>query len=384
MLILAFWLTTASPLPCDGLAKTIAMGTLAERRAMLMSVTADTAAVVRACRQQFMRAFANPLRKTLPKPPTVVWDIETRWLGALLRTIPAKDAAKWQDVADFEAVPEEDLAQLVRLWMLPTTQNVAVVFSAMRAISSREHRDTALFEIAPSLVQFEALSPTATTTLHGLLASVGARALTESAEVAVLWQLRPRPIPQDATVAATRLAAGDWLGAFEAYRMAARQNAAYLLHTAALADRLFALGALEPLTLSSLKIAYQKCDDHYKTVWTFGALWNLHAHSDPAVRAEVARQAARRCQTEDRDWPEILEAEATFARAHPDSASTKLASLLLLEDATVHMERLRQQGRTHEAWQLREALLQRLGLPQSYHFLGGPSRARTLRTRLER
>jgi hypothetical protein len=253
-------------------------------------------------------------------------------------------------------------------------------------IEPQTERTRTLFDIEPMLLSLETNSVTAATEARRAVRELGYTVLFSDAELTMLWGLRLEPVSEPAVEAFTLLGAGKEHEAFFAFGKAAAQEPPYFIHTAVLAERLFARNALSPTALMPMRIEFRKCDETYKVEWAFGALGRLSEEKLPReFAAETALRRAFRCGAVIADTDDAGTLKTEYAKWRRRFAGTHAEAryrLRSLDRMAAVADRLSSQGRLIQGNELRAFIYQETLDERPYRFLGGITQARELRARV--
>lgn len=378
----------AEELPCGRFAKTIATGTLAERRELHAAwQNTDPNAVVQACGADLRRAFLDPLRKNLPSPSMPVRRMENQWLATYLTTLGPAEGPLWVRYLDVDALERPALERLARHFASGPTTGVEAVFRLSARVQDPAFKNEAMHIAEPQLLKLEAHDVTTATQLEASLRGLGYGFLLEDATASAVWSLHLAGAPAAATAAEVKLAAGDHIGAFRAYAAAARDDKRFLVHAALMADALMGAGRLEPTELIPLGIQYRRCPEGYGVIWGFGSLRHAAQLDDAELRAEAVRNHGADCNApleDDQETDREVLAQR-YAELRRDFGATRAGArlrLAFIEKVADRTDELSNHGRRILGNDLREFAYPLVGRPDSFTYLGGASRARKLRDRI--
>ncbi len=371
---------TAPRIPCNRLVKVIATGSLAERKAMAATVRAPAEELVAACPELLRRGFGSPLRGHLPTPGIETWKVENQWLAAyLLKTAP-RDAAFWSGILDVSAIPPKTLLGLIEHWSAGTTIATGAIFNILGRMPAPEFRNEVLHRLEPNLTRLEATDVTTATLLQADLERLGFGYLITDSFRSTLWNLRLEIAPVEVTAAEVFLAQGELVKAFRKYAAAAKKDERYLILTALVAEEILRQERLKATELIPLGIEYQKCGEIYIVSWKFGALYRIGGRlADPEMRAVMTERSSSKCAE---DFLERLESSREALTRFSQTKIARRFRLLELGIEADNADVLSRQGRSIQGNELRESIWREVYRPESYLFLGGPTRARQLKNRV--
>lgn len=379
---------SAAELPCGRFAKTLATGTIAERKELHAAwQSADPAAIVKVCGIELRRAFLDPLRKNLPPPSMPVRRMENQWLAAYLTTLSPEEGPLWIRYLDVDALERPDLERLTRHFAAGPTTATQAIFRLSARVKDPAFKNEALHIAEPQLLKLEAHDVTTATQLGATLRELGYGFVYDDATASAVWSLHLDGAPEAATTAELKLAAGDPVAAFRAYAQAAQVDKRYLVHAALLADLLMADGRLAPTELIPLGIQYRRCPEGYGVIWGFGSLRHAAKLDDAELRAEAVRNTGVDCNTpldDDQEADrEVLARQYDELRARFGATrSGARLRLAFLEKVADRADDLSHHGRLVLGNQLREFAYPLIWRPDSFAYLGGATRARKLRDRV--